>query len=45
MAARGTKVDSKYQYDPKALTGAVGSTVNPALRVVKQENIAHMFKE
>ncbi len=44
MAARGTKVDSKYQYDPKAPTSATGSTVNPVTRVVKQENITNMFK-
>lgn len=43
MAARGTLVDSEYQYDSKAAAGAAGGTVNPAKRVVKQENITNMF--
>lgn len=34
MAARGTKVDAKYQYDPKAKIGQDGATVNPSFRVV-----------
>ena len=44
MAARGTLVDPKYQYNPKAKAGEAGGTINPATRKVTQENITDMFK-
>ncbi|CAF3303933.1 unnamed protein product [Rotaria socialis] len=44
MAARGTLVDAKYQYDPKAKAGAAGGTINPATRQVTQGNVSDMFK-
>jgi len=44
MSARGTLVDSKYQYDPKATAGAKGGTINPRTRNVTQGNITDMFK-
>ena len=39
MAARGSWVDSKFQYDPKASPGAKGGTINPRTRVVKPHNV------
>ncbi|PQL94743.1 zinc metalloprotease, partial [Apibacter adventoris] len=39
MAARGTLVNSEYQYDPKAKSGAKGGTVNPIYRRVRNGDI------
>lgn len=44
MAARGTLVDSEYQWNPKAAAGAYGGTVNPKHRKVLQRNITGAFK-
>jgi RHS repeat-associated protein len=43
MSARGTLVDSEYQYNPKAVAGDIGGTVNPTTRIVQQKNITDMF--
>jgi hypothetical protein len=43
MSARGTWVDSQYQYNPSAEAGAAGGTINPATRKVTQKNITDMF--
>jgi hypothetical protein len=43
MAARGTKVDPEYQYDPKAKPGEKGGTVNPYKRRVTPENVRDVF--
>jgi RHS repeat-associated protein len=43
MAARGTLVDPEYQYDQKSAAGTPGGTINPAKRLVTQENITNMF--
>jgi RHS repeat-associated protein len=43
MGARGTLVDSQYQYDPKAAAGAKGGTVNPDTRKVKDQNVRDVF--
>ena len=42
MAARGTKVDAKFQYDPKASPGSRGGTVNPETRKVSQADIDNL---
>lgn len=34
MAARGTKVDKEFQYNPRAIAGAAGGTINPNKRQV-----------
>ena len=39
MYPRGTLVDPPYQYDPSAIAGAVGGTMNPAHRKVLQKDI------
>jgi hypothetical protein len=44
MANRGIKVDSQYQWDPKAKAGAKNGTLNPYLRKVASKNIKEMFK-
>lgn len=43
MAARGTLVDSQFQYNSKAPAGAYGGTVNPIYRQVLQSNISAIF--
>ena len=40
MAARGCAVDKKYQYDPKAVAGANGGTINPSFRQVHASEIS-----
>jgi hypothetical protein len=42
MYARGTIVDSQYQYDPNAVPGAIGGTVNPDKRKVDQQDINYL---
>ncbi|MFH1003900.1 MAG: hypothetical protein V1781_00130, partial [Bacteroidota bacterium] len=42
MAARGTLVDPKYQYDPKAKAGEKGGTLNPETRKVTQQDITDL---
>ncbi len=44
MAARGTLVDSKYQWNPQANAGDYGGTINPKYRQVLQSNINLIFK-
>jgi hypothetical protein len=39
MYPRGTLVDPPYQYEPDAVPGAKGGTLNPVHRRVKQEDI------
>lgn len=39
MYPRGTLTDPQYQYDPKAEPGAVGGTLNPFTRKVRQHDI------
>jgi RHS repeat-associated protein len=39
MYPRGTLVDSKFQYDPKAKSGEKGGTLNPNTRKVVQKDI------
>ncbi|RYY71896.1 MAG: peptidase M10 [Chitinophagaceae bacterium] len=39
MYPRGTLVDRDYQYDPAAPAGAIGGTMNPAHRTVRQKDI------
>jgi hypothetical protein len=39
MAPRGTLVDARYQWDPKANAGEVGGTMNPMHRRVSVEEI------
>jgi len=39
MFPRGSWVDAEYQYDPNAIAGAAGGTLNPIHRKVKQQNI------
>ncbi|RYD76888.1 MAG: peptidase M10, partial [Sphingobacteriales bacterium] len=39
MYPRGTLVDPQYQYDPAAVAGAIGGTMNPAHRKVLQKDI------
>ena len=39
MAARGSLVDAKYQWDPKAKAGEYGGTMNPTHRKVAIEEI------
>lgn len=43
MAARGTQVDSKYQYDPEAEKGAEGGTINPVNRRVRNADVQKMI--
>jgi hypothetical protein len=38
-APRGTLVDPKFQYDPKAAAGAPGGTINPETRKATQKDI------
>jgi hypothetical protein len=42
MYPRGTIVDSKYQYDPKASAGSPGGTLNPEMRKVNQGDIDNL---
>lgn len=42
MQARGTIVDSQYQWDPKAPAGAKGGTLNPEKRKVTQTDINYL---
>jgi len=44
MAARGTLVDPKFQYNPSARANSPGGTINPALRKVTQQNIQDIFR-
>ena len=44
MAARGTLVDSEYQWNPKARPGDYGGTVKPVYRQVLQQNINMIFR-
>lgn len=39
MYPRGTITDTQYQYDPNAAAGAVGGTLNPFFRKVRQQDI------
>ncbi len=39
MYPRGTLTDPEYQYDPSALPGATGGTLNPLHRRVQQDDI------
>lgn len=49
MAARGTRVDAKYTWDPSQgdsriqSNGIPANTVNPSKRVVTQKNVSDMF--
>lgn len=45
MAARGTKVDSEYQYDPNAKDGESGSTINPTKRKVTKDDVLKIVKD
>lgn len=44
MSARGTLVDSQYQWNRKANAGDYGGTVNPKYRQVLQSNMNMIFK-
>lgn len=43
MAARGTLVDAAYQWDPTAIAGAPGGTINPSTREVNQQNVTDIL--
>ena len=43
MAPRGTIVDSEFQWNPLADTGAFGGTMKPIHRRVRQEEVLDMF--
>ena len=42
MNPRGTLVDPKYQYDPKAAAGAAGGTINPESRKVTKKDVSNL---
>jgi len=42
MYPRGSYVDTKYQYDPKASQGAKGGTIKPDTRKVTQQDIQNV---
>ena len=44
MAPRGTLVDAKYQWDPKAKAGEVGGTMKPMHRRVSVEEIEQIVR-
>lgn len=43
MAARGTLVDSEFQWNPNAVAGQYGGTIKPEFRQVLQSNISLIF--
>jgi len=42
MYPRGTLVDPQFQYDPTKPAGAIGGTMHPMYRRVRQEDIDHL---